>query len=86
VTALRGYAVETVYGVVRFEPGPERLVRDTVITFESARAADSYAVAQGWDDYAVCALRFLIDRPPIAAVPGAYLPMSASVTSARGEA
>jgi hypothetical protein len=65
VTALQADMLGTVYGVVRFEPGPDRMVRDAVITFESAQAADLFAVEQGWHDYAVCALCFFADQLPV---------------------
>lgn len=53
------------YGIVRFQPGGEQRVQDTVITFRSAAAADTFAVERGWSDYQVTPLRFLVeDEPP----------------------
>ncbi len=50
------------YGVVRFEPGDERRVRDTTITFDSPAAAELFAVESGWHDYQVTALFFFVDN------------------------
>ncbi|WP_250289495.1 hypothetical protein [Frankia sp. CiP1_Cm_nod1] len=50
------------YGVVRFEPGGERRVRDTTITFDSAASAEVFAVESGWHDYQVTPLFFFVDR------------------------
>ncbi len=54
------------FGIVRFEPGETRQVRDTVITFNSPAAADLFAIEQGWHDYQVTPLRFFVHdtRPP----------------------
>ncbi len=49
------------YGVVRFEPGDERRVRDTTITFDSPAAAELFATESGWHDYQVCPLFFFVD-------------------------
>ncbi len=49
------------YGVVRFEPGDERRVRDTTITFDSPASAELFAVESGWHDYQVCPLFFFVD-------------------------
>lgn len=59
-----------VYGAVRFETGAGRRVRDAVVAFESAQAADLFAVEQGWHDYAVCPLYFFVDRLPTSAAVG----------------
>ncbi|WP_322770215.1 hypothetical protein, partial [Frankia sp. Cr1] len=58
--------IPVLYGVVRFEPGEERRVRDTTITFDSPAAAELFAVElfaveSGWDDYQVCPLFFFVD-------------------------
>ncbi|WP_322751211.1 MULTISPECIES: hypothetical protein [unclassified Frankia] len=53
--------IPVLYGVVRFEPGEERRVRDTTITFDSAASAELFAVESGWDDYQVCPLFFFVD-------------------------
>ncbi len=50
------------YGVVRFEPGEERRVRDTTITFDSPGSAELFAVEQGWHDYQVTPLFFFVDN------------------------
>jgi len=63
-----GSAAPLVFGIVRFAPGGERRIVDTIITFESAASADSYARARGWADYAVTGVRFFLDlplRPPV---------------------
>ncbi len=49
------------YGVVRFEAGEERRVRDTTITFDSSASAELFAVESGWDAYQVCPLFFFVD-------------------------
>ncbi|WP_322756428.1 hypothetical protein [Frankia sp. Cas3] len=49
------------YGVVRFEPGDDRRVRDTTITFDSPAAAELFAVESGWHDYQVCPLFFFVN-------------------------
>ncbi len=70
VTASGGYAgddgagdgrLAVLYGVVRFEPGGDRRVRDTTITFDSPAAAELFAVESGWHDYQVCPLFFFVD-------------------------
>ncbi len=50
------------YGVVRFESGDERRVRDTTITFDSPGSAELFAVESGWHDYQVTALFFFVDN------------------------
>ncbi len=50
------------YGVVRFEPGDERRVRDTTITFDSPASAELFAVESGWHDYQVTPLFFFVDN------------------------
>jgi hypothetical protein len=65
-----GEADAVLFGIVRFEPGGGRRVRDTVITFDSPAAADLFAIEQGWsDEYEVCPLRFFVHelRPPTGA-------------------
>ncbi|EFC83294.1 hypothetical protein [Parafrankia sp. EUN1f] len=54
------------FGVVRFEAGGDRLVRDTVITFNEPTTADLFAIENGWHDYQVTPLRFFVHdlRPP----------------------
>jgi hypothetical protein len=54
------------FGVVRFEPGGDRRVADTMITFDSPTAADLFAIEHGWSDYQVTPLRFFVTeiRPP----------------------
>jgi hypothetical protein len=59
------------FGVVRFEPGGERRVSETVITFCSAGAADRFARDQGWDDYQVTPLRFFVNTAPVRPPAGA---------------
>ncbi|WP_322761276.1 hypothetical protein [Frankia sp. Cr2] len=56
-----GERLPVLYGVVRFEPGDERRVRDTTITFDSPAAAELFAVESGWHDYQVCPLFFFVD-------------------------
>ncbi|ABD10516.1 hypothetical protein ThrDRAFT_02310 [Frankia casuarinae] len=56
------------FGIVRFEPGGDRRVRDTVITFPGATAADLFAIEQGWHDYQVTSLRFFVHDVRPAAV------------------
>ncbi len=71
VTAIGGYAVDdgdregrlaVLYGVVRFEQGDERRVRDTTITFDSPAAAELFAVESGWHDFQVTPLFFFVDN------------------------
>ncbi|WP_241255547.1 hypothetical protein [Candidatus Protofrankia californiensis] len=50
------------WGVVRFEPGEERRVRDTMITFDSAASADLFAIEHGWHDYQVTPLFFFVEN------------------------
>ncbi len=50
------------WGVVRFEPGAERRVRDTMITFDSAASADLFAIENGWHDYQVTPLFFFVEN------------------------
>lgn len=63
------------FGLVRFEPGEERRVRDTLISFDTATAADLLVIRERWtDDYQVTQLRFVVPeelRPPA----GARLPL-----------
>ncbi len=65
------------WGVVRFEPGEERRVRDTTITFDSAGAAELFALEQGWGDYQITPLLFFVDAvvPP----PGSRLVLDAAL-------
>ncbi|WP_242606221.1 hypothetical protein [Protofrankia symbiont of Coriaria ruscifolia] len=49
------------YGVVRFEPGDERRVRDTTITFDSPASAELFAIESGWHDFQVTPLFFFVD-------------------------
>ncbi|ONH37512.1 hypothetical protein BL254_03335 [Protofrankia sp. BMG5.30] len=65
-----GYAVDdgegegrsaVLYGVVRFESGDERRVRDTTITFDSPAAAELFALESGWHDFQVTPLFFFVD-------------------------
>ncbi|KLL09541.1 hypothetical protein FrCorBMG51_24195 [Protofrankia coriariae] len=49
------------YGVVRFEPGEERRVRDTTIAFDSPASAELFAVESGWSDFQVTPLFFFVD-------------------------
>ncbi|WP_239395122.1 hypothetical protein [Frankia sp. CiP3] len=46
-----------VFGLVRFD-GDGRRVREIVVAFEDAHAAEGYARAAGWATYAVGPLRF----------------------------
>lgn len=63
MTANQGPTQDAVlFGVVRFEAGGSRRVRDTVITFRSAADADSFAVERGWSDYQVTPLRFFVEE------------------------
>ncbi len=55
-------SMSVLYGVVRFEPGDERRVRDTTITFDSPASAELFAVESGWHDYQVCPLFFFVDH------------------------
>ncbi len=57
----RDERVPVLYGVVRFEPGEERRVRDTTIAFDSPRSAELFAVESGWHDFQVCPLFFFVD-------------------------
>ncbi|WP_165486224.1 hypothetical protein [Frankia sp. Cppng1_Ct_nod] len=54
------------WGVVRFEPGDGRRVRDTTITFDSAGSAELFALEQGWGDYQITPLFFFVENvvPP----------------------
>ncbi len=66
------------YGVVRFDSGENRRVRDTTITFGSAESAELFAIENGWHDYQVTPLFFFTD---VAAMVGTG--MSLDVASAR---
>ncbi len=46
------------YAAVLFDGDDRSAVTEVVILFESAAAADEYAVECGWDDYVVGAVRF----------------------------
>lgn len=59
-----GDGLAVVYGLVRFEPGPGRMVRHVLVTFESAQAADLFAIENGWPDYQVTPIHFLVDQVP----------------------
>ncbi|WP_239393636.1 hypothetical protein [Frankia sp. CiP3] len=59
-----GGRMPVLYGVVRFEPGGERQVRDTTITFDSPASAELFAVESGWHDYQVTPLFFFVDTVP----------------------
>lgn len=67
------------FGIVRFDPGKERRVRDTLISFDTATAADLLVIREQWtDDYQVTPLRFVVPeqlRPPA----GARLPLDEMV-------
>jgi hypothetical protein len=52
-----------VFGIVRFADAEGRRIVDTIIMFESAESADSYARGQGWAHYAVTGVRFFLDLP-----------------------
>ncbi|WP_101833900.1 hypothetical protein [Frankia canadensis] len=56
------------FGVVRFQPGDGRQVRDVFGAFDSPAAADLFVVERRWtDDYQVSALRLAVPealRPP----------------------
>ncbi len=52
------------FGAARFEPGGIGLIRETVAAFRSAVDANRYATEQGWTDYQVSPLRFLVDSAP----------------------
>ncbi|KLL12134.1 MULTISPECIES: hypothetical protein [Protofrankia] len=48
----------SLYAAVLFGGDDRSTVTEVVILFESAAAADGYAMECGWDDYAVGAVRF----------------------------
>ncbi|KDA40824.1 hypothetical protein [Frankia sp. BMG5.23] len=50
-------AEEPVYGLVRFEGDGQR-VKEIVVAFETAGAADRYAREVGWSEYGVGPVRF----------------------------
>jgi hypothetical protein len=60
------------YGVVRFEPGEDRRVRDTTIVFDAPAAAELFAVDSGWCDYQVVPVFVVVD-PVTAPVTGRIL-------------
>lgn len=55
-------AAALLYGIVQFD-GAERHVRQLVIAFESARAADLFAIENGYPsaDYMIAPITFVVD-------------------------
>jgi hypothetical protein len=62
MTVLTSEATGVLYGVVRFHAGSDRAVRDTVVTFATAEAAELFALENGWDDYEVSPIWFFGPR------------------------
>ncbi|KPM54694.1 hypothetical protein ACG83_14585 [Frankia sp. R43] len=52
------------FGVVRFEEDGSGRVRDTVITFRSARDAEAFARDRCWTRFQVTPLRFFVEEKP----------------------
>jgi hypothetical protein len=72
------------YGVVRFESGVTRRVRDIVITFDSVESADRFALEHGWgEDYQVAALRFFVEELPVTPPAGSRLYLDRALARAR---
>ncbi|WP_239380912.1 MULTISPECIES: hypothetical protein [unclassified Frankia] len=46
------------YAAILFGGGERATVAEVKIFFETAAAADQYAVGHGWDDYAVSTVKF----------------------------
>ncbi|WP_239333558.1 hypothetical protein [Frankia sp. CiP3] len=69
------------YGVIRFESGETRQIRDATVTFGSAESAELFAVENGWHDYQVTPLFFFVD---IAATAGIRMSPDAALVWAGG--
>ncbi len=67
------------YGVVRFDSGENRRVRDTTITFGSAESAELFAIENGWHDYQVTPLFFFTD---VAAMVGTGMSLDVALARA----
>lgn len=59
-------AEETVFGLVRFEDGGQR-VCEIVLAFESERAAEDHAREADWSEYGIGPVRFPASVRPVEA-------------------